>query len=126
MKKKILIFTIIAVFALSVFSIVFATDVVIDLDSNTNNPRSTTNLTDTTTDTSSSDSNNSVDNTIYTSNPSEEISSETNTQEPVITTSVSADEESDGLSITNMINIVLIVVGVVLILLGIAIIIRLK
>jgi len=50
--------------------------------------------------------------------------------EPIIeyeTTTSTTDYEDPGeLSITNMINIILIVVGVVLILLGIAIIIKLK
>lgn len=73
-----------------------------------------------------------VDNTIYTSNPDQTQdatadATDPTVDEPVTSTVESSDYEDSGdLSITNIINIILIVVGVVLILLGIAIIIRLK
>lgn len=92
---------------------VFASDIVMDLNTSTN-------LSDGT-----------IDNTIYGSDTSSgnEIIPNTDADSPISDISVSNDydvESNDELSISNMINIVLIVVGVVLILLGIAIILKLK
>ena len=120
MSKKLIICAIIAIFTLSIFSFVYATDVIIDLDSN--------NTTASSNDENSilSIDNTNVDNTIYTSTPTDNQSVE-DTQEPAVTTTTTSyDEDSNELSVTNIINIILIVVGVVLVLLGIAIITRLK
>ena len=116
MFKRILCFSLIIFFTIFLFNVSYATDVVMDLDANTaENNKSTE----------------EVDNTIYSSEPntsesdmSEIETTDTTNLEDIATTS--AYEESSDLSITNMINIILIVVGIVLILLGIAIIIKLK
>ena len=104
MIKKIIYISIIL--CLFMFNIAYATDIVMDLNSNTN---------------SINTSNETVDNTLsqvddYLSGEYDDVSSTTTTEY----------EDPGELSITNMINIILIVVGVVLVLLGIAIIIKLK
>lgn len=111
MIKKILYVTLILCLILAVSNITYATDILMDLNNNTN---------------SADTSNQTVDNTIYS-----DVQENSNVSEPIIEyeseTSTTTDYEDPGeLSITNMINIILIVVGVVLILLGIAIIIKLK
>ena len=74
--------------------------------------------------------NETVDNTTYNTNTDEENVDNSNSdfEYSVPETSVDTDYDSseEELSITNMINIIFIVVGIVLILLGIAIIIKLK
>lgn len=65
------------------------------------------------------------DNTIYSPSQTDNTQSDY-VEEAPITTTTTEYEDSGELSITNMINIILIVVGIVLILLGIAIIIRLN
>lgn len=94
-------------------NIVLASDIVMDLNTSTN------------TNTDSSDE--TIDSTIYGGSTfSGDEATPTNTDSGV---SVSNDydvESSDELSVSNMINIVLIVVGIVLILLGIAIILKIK
>lgn len=97
---------------------IFATDIVMDLNTSTN------------TNTNSS-LDETIDNTIYGADTSsgDEIMPSTDIDSPISDISVSNDydvESNDELSFSNMINIVLIVVGIVLILLGIAIILKLK
>lgn len=80
-------------------------------------------------------SNTTIDNTIYSANQNDSQSVADNNivapissqdfSQPVTTTSLDYQDEGE-LSIGNMINIILIVVGVVLVFLGIAIIIKLK
>lgn len=112
MTRKILYFLIILFISIFLFNISYATeDILMDLENTASNSAQST------------------DNTIYTSTPddanSEDITTDDYTSDA--TTSTIRDyEESTELSITNMINIILIVVGVVLILLGIAIIIKIK
>ena len=103
MVRKVLYVSVII--CLFMFNITYATDIVMDLNSNTN---------------SINTSNETVDNTLsqvddYLSGEYDDVSSTTTEY-----------EDPGELSITNMINIILIVVGVVLVLLGIAIIIKLK
>lgn len=119
--RKILIFTVIAIFTLSLINFVFAADVVMDLNTSTSNDSSNNNQA-----ISDESTNSQEDNTIYSSQgPDESTLDEYLTP---TTSSVTTDdiENSAELSVSNMINIILIVVGVVLILLGIAIILRLK
>ena len=99
------------IFIISNVSCYATDDILMDLDGNT---------------TSSNDE--TVDNTIYTDgetveNP-ENSDSEFEYAAPLVNTDY--DNSDEGLSVTNMINIIFIVVGIVLILLGIAIIIKLK
>lgn len=120
MNKKILILSILLIFSLTFINYVHATDdVIMDLNTSTANQTSTGNA--------------AIDNTIYSSNsgtnentiqdPDQDVSYDN--QIPATTSTEDYDNSAD-LSITNMINIILIVVGVVIILLGIAIIIKLK
>lgn len=122
MNKKVLVFSIIAIFALSFINFCNATDIVMDLNSSANsssNPRDNTIVTDNTPETP-------VDNTIYSPDTdTQPIDTDYNEQETTVTTTTEYEESGD-LTISNMINIILIVVGIVLILLGIAIIIKLK
>lgn len=116
MLKKCLYLLSILCLILFISNTVLASDVVMDL--NTSN-----------TNTNSSDQ--TVDDTIYGRDTSSgnEIMPNTDADSTISDISVSNDydvESSDELSISNMINIVLIVVGIVLILLGIAIILKLK
>ena len=99
-KKIIYILIIICLF---MFNIAHATDIIMDLNSNTDSPNT---------------SDEAFDNSINLDIDSayDDVSSTTTTEY----------EDPGELSITNMINIILIVVGVVLVLLGIAIIIKLK
>lgn len=124
MNKKFIIYTILAILVLSISSLVFASDVIIDLESNNTSIR---NATIDSNNTTSETSNSTIDNTTYSSIPTvdKETPDTEEIQSPATTTS-SYEEDSSELSITNIINIVLIVVGVVLVLLGIAIITRLK
>lgn len=111
MLKKSLSILLFLCLILSIFTdITYATgDVVMDLN-----------------DPTSSDS---VDNTIYTpsvddTTTEENLDFEYATPETSVTTDY--DNTEDSLSVGNMINIILIVIGIVLILLGIAIILKLK
>lgn len=111
MTKRILCFSIILFISILLLNVSYATDILMDLQN------------------SSADSSQTIDNTTYTSNDNVTTTENTNytDYEPVVTTTTTTDyEDSTELSISNMINIILIVVGVVLILLGIAIIIKLK
>lgn len=110
MSKKILCSLIILFISILLLNVSYATDIITDL-------RNT-----------STDSAQTIDNTIYTSNDNVTIAENStySDYEPVATTTTTDYEDSTELSISNMINIILIVVGVVLILLGIAIIIKLK
>ena len=124
MLKKVLCFSLIMFFIIFISNISFATDVLMDLDSTTTTTsnQSTSNL-----NTSVSDV--TDDNTIYSSGDTtpDVVDTDTGTLEiPEEATTTSTLEDSTDLSISNMINIILIVVGIVLILLGIAIIIKLK
>lgn len=130
MLKKSTILAIILLFTISLFYVVNATDVLMNLnDSNTSN-----NLIVGNSNTSSSNFNNSASNDISLHSSSDIQSSteqlptttEANYDDQAVTTSVTDYLDSGDLSVTNIINIILIVVGVVLILLGIAIIIKLK
>lgn len=115
MFKKLFIFSIILFMSILLMNISYASDVLMDLnDTNSNNEQTT-------------------DNTIYSATSD---SDQTTATEPIQTESVTDYEQvsstttdydnSGELSVSNMINIILIVVGVVLVLLGIAIIIKLK
>ena len=117
MNKKISILLMITIIAILCSPIIYATDIVMDLNTTTTNTVSPT-----TTNTTTSDS--FVDNTtIY---PDQTADTST-IEEPITSTVASEDyDESSELSISNIINIILIVVGIVLILLGIAVILRLK
>lgn len=110
MSKKILCFSIILFISILLLNVSYATDILMDLQN------------------SSADSSQTIDNTTYTSNDTVTTAESTNYSdyESVATTTTTDYEDSTELSISNMINIILIVVGVVLILLGIAIIIKLK
>lgn len=105
MVKKIIYISLIL--CLFISNMAYAIDIVMDLN--------TTNSTQT------------VDNTIYSGNSDvQEENSSVTEYEDVSSTITTEYEDSGELSITNIINIILIVVGVVLVLLGIAIIIKLK
>lgn len=101
-KKIIYISLILCLFSLN---IVYATDIVMDLNDNTNSTQTS-------------------DNTLYSDTQIEDSS--VNESDNVSSTTTTEYEDPGELSITNIINIILIVVGVVLVLLGIAIIIKLK
>ena len=103
MLKKILYTTLILFSILLISNICYATDVLMDLNDN---------------------SATISDNTLY-SDSQDFVDSDLDYTEPTVSTTTDY-EDSAELSISNMINIILIVVGVVLILLGIAIIIKLK
>lgn len=129
MNKKLIVFSILMFLTLSIFTLSYGTDIVMDLDNSSNSNSATKNttssqnaLTNTVNTTNTAANTSSVDNTIYSS---QNTVTEQPIQEPTITTTSSYDESSD-LSITNIIDIILIVVGIVLILLGIAIIIKIK
>lgn len=107
MLKKLLCLFIILIISTLFLNTTYAIDVVMNLNNTTN--------TDTQT----------IDNTLYSSNTDAEDSTIDN-YEQVATTTTTDYDESPELSISNIINIVLISVGIVLILLGIAIIIKLK
>lgn len=110
MSKKILCFSIILFISILLLNVSYATDILMDLQNNSANSSQT------------------IDTTTYTSNNNVTTTESTtySDYEPVATTTTTDYEDSTELSISNMINIILIVVGVVLILLGIAIIIKLK
>lgn len=133
MNKKILISIIAFTFLLAFIHFSYATDIVMDLNSNSNQSaeenstvdNNTNTIANTSVDNTVSDDTQQADtdNTIYSSNQS----TTDDTQAPITSTVTTEELEDSGeLSISNMINIILIVVGIVLILLGIAIIIRLK
>ena len=104
---------------LFVSNIAYASDIVMDLNTATN---------------SANTSSETGDNTIYSDVQDNTVSDVIDTSEdldydetiPTTTITEDYDDTSAELSISNMINIILIVVGVVLILLGIAIIIKIK
>lgn len=112
MLKKVIYILSILCLIFFISNTVLATDIIMDLNTSTN------------TNTDFSDE--TIDSTIYGGGTFSEDEVTPNTDSGV---SVSNDydvESSDELSVSNMINIVLIVVGIVLILLGIAIILKLK
>ena len=117
MLKKFIVFFVILIISFSLSNVGHATDILMNL-----NTYAPTNITDT-----SDNRTQNSDNTIYSAEVN--LSGTENTisdyQEVSTTTSSDYDETTD-LSISNIINIVLIAVGIVLILLGIAIIIKLK
>ena len=116
MLKKSLSILLFLCLILFISNVVYATgDIVMDLN--------------TTTSTGNETSNENVDNTLYTPSVDDtytEENSDFNYVTPETSVTTDYDVTGDGLSIGNMINIILIVVGVVLILLGIAIILKLK
>lgn len=116
MAKKILCFSIIILISIFLLNVSYATDISMDLDNITS---SSTQTTDDTTYTSGTNIDTDTDADTTTT---EETTY--NDYKPVATTT--DYNESTDLSISNIINIILIVVGVVLILLGIAIIIKLN
>lgn len=126
MNKKYFIFSIIFILAFCFTNFTYGSDIIMDLNnsSNTNTSNVATSNNTNSTNTNTNINNSTVDNTIYSPN-ADATSTSSDIQEP-ITTATTDYEESGDLTIGNMINIVLIVVGIVLILLGIAIIIRLK
>ena len=113
MKKKLICFMIIGLISILFINISYATDILMDLPNN--NAQNSSQLIDNTTYTS--------DDTFSTIQDMSEISQ--SEQTPAVTTTTDYDDSTE-LSVSNMINIILIAVGVVLILLGIAIIIKLK
>lgn len=128
MNKKYFIFSIIFILAFCFISFTYGSDIIMDLNNssntNTSNVATSNNTNSINTNTNTNSDNSTVDNTIY--SPDIDVTStSSDIQEPITTATTDYDESGD-LTIGNMINIVLIVVGIVLILLGIAIIIRLK
>ena len=111
MIKKVLCFFIILCLFLTISNIVYGTDILMDLNTTTN---------------SNEISNEESNNTTYSDVQDNDSSTEQITDYTDQTSTTTEYEDPGELSITNMINIILIVVGVVLILLGIAIIIKLK
>lgn len=107
MLKKVLCFSIILLMSISLLNVVLATDVIMDLNTVSNNETQTS------------------DNTANPTLPDASAENSVSDYQPITTTTTDY-EDSTELSISNMINIILIVVGVVLVLLGIAIIIKLK
>lgn len=126
MNKKYFIFSIIFILAFCFISFTYGSDIIMDLNnsSNTNTSNVATSNNTNSINTNTNSDNSTVDNTIY-SPDTDVTSTSSDIQEPITTATTDYDESGD-LTIGNMINIVLIVVGIVLILLGIAIIIRLK
>ena len=125
MLNKFLAISLILFLIIAVSNICYATgDIIMDLNTSTNITNNTN-----TTNTNSSLEDQPFDNTTIgaiDNLESEDFSETYDTSEDI---SVSTDYDvssSDELSLTNIINIILIVVGIVLILLGIAIIIKLK
>ena len=106
MLKKLLCLFIILIIATLFLNTTYAIDVVMNLNNTTTDAQT-------------------IDNTVYSSNTDAEDSTIDN-YEQVATTTTTDYDESPELSISNIINIVLISVGIVLILLGIAIILKLK
>ena len=116
MVKKFLYVLIILLFSISFFNISYATDILEDLNNST-----TTSL-----NSNQANSENIIDNTIYSANlqSTDNTTADVSTDYMQPTTSTVDYEDSSDLSISNMINIILIAVGIVLIFLGIAIIIK--
>lgn len=116
MKKSIKILSILFVTLLFVVSFSYATDINMNLQSVNDSQTLNTSY-------NNSYSNNASQNTTsgQTSNNSTVLSSTSST-----TVSTSSSNSDEGLSFTNILNILLIVVGIVLILLGVAILIRMK
>ena len=108
MLKKFLFFSIILFLSVFLLNITYATDVVMNLDPAEN--------------ASQQGNENTANSDVIENNATEDVSSDYTS--PITTTT--NYEDSGELTISNMINIILIVVGIVLVLLGIAIIIRLK
>ncbi len=129
MNKKTFIFSLIIFIIFSLVSFSNATDIVMNLNSSNSSSNAisnTTNAIDTNTVNNTATTDNTlVDNTIYSPNTNSTLDATSELQEP-ITSATTEYEDNGDLTIGNMINIILIVVGIVLILLGIAIIIRLK
>ena len=103
---------ILMIFLMFLGTVVFATDINMNLG---NNPNSATNEA----------SNSEQDNTLTEESTTNTATQNEQTNNSTTITSVSAEEET-SLSFNNILNILLIVIGIVLILLGIAILIRLK
>ena len=108
MNKKLIVFSILMFLTLSIFTLSYGTDIVMDLDNSSNSNSATQNttssqnaLTNTVNTTNTAANTSSVDNTIYSS---QNTVTEQPIQEPTITTTSSYDESSD-LSITNIIDI---------------------
>lgn len=125
MLKKLLYFSIISLIVILFVNISYASDIVSSFNNTTNSNANITISNNQVSNTIDS----TTDNTIYSQNTDEQnIVQDIATsyeQEAAITTTEDYESETE-LSISNMINIILIVVGIVLILLGIAIIIKLK
>lgn len=119
MLKKYSLLLLSLLLIVSISNIAYASDIVMDLNTATNTVDSTSET---------------IDNTIYSDVQDNTIADVTDNSEdlsysettPSISVTEDYDDTSAELSISNMINIILIVVGVVLILLGIAIIIKIK
>ena len=118
MAKKILCFSIIILINIFLLNVSYATDISMDLENTSSSSVQTTDDTTYTSDTNI-DTDTDTDADITTT-----YETTYNDYKPVATTT--DYDESTDLSISNIINIILIVVGVVLILLGIAIIIKLN
>lgn len=106
MNKKILCFSIILIISVLCFNISYATNIVTGFENIT-------------------DGSQINDDTLYSTN-NESISIDEPIEEEAATITTTDYESETELSVSNMINIVLIAVGIVLIFLGIAIIIKLK
>ncbi len=121
MKKVLYLFLIIFI-GIALLNIANATDIQMNLDRNDTSSQDAQNSNDTTT----VDGNATVvDNTTVGSDSYSDDYTD-DYMSPSATTTTTNYEDSGELTVSNMINIILIVVGVVLILLGIAIIIKLK
>lgn len=115
MKKIINLISIIVISFIFLSTIVFATDIDMNLPTNNESNNNISNQTNNT---------NSVENEVYDDNTITDNEDEYTPQSTTVSSVSSVTEETFGLS--QILNIFLIVVGVVLILLGIAILIRLK
>lgn len=116
MARTIKLLSIVLVFLLCMINFSFATDINMNLQENTVNVNNTVNETtmnNTTTRTESNETSNTERGSIL---------SDDNTPSATVTSASSVSDDTLGL--TNILNILLIVIGVVLILLGIAILIR--
>lgn len=112
MTKKIIFVFLILTISIFILNISYATDIIMDLNTTSNTSISPNNIQPNDININSDELSDTEDSTLI--SDFEEIS-----------TTTDYDESAD-LSISNIINIILIAVGVVLILLGIAIILKLK
>lgn len=121
MNKTIKVLLFILMFGLLVVSFSYATDINMDLQPNVVSGNTTSSVTSTENNINANVTNQgTTTNTITSSTPQNSVLSDT--QSTTVKTVSSTQNES--LSLTSILNILLIVVGVVLILLGIAILIR--